>query len=418
MISQQLASWQTRNHYRSDSDVVYGVYRNCGFSASEDDGGLLFVFMLTPRDDDAFDDLEEALSEEGGEIAVGQVGDVEGYLAIFFDQQDGGVSPRTMDSLLDFVADQARSCGFRVPNTCVKCGARATKRSFVDGMVQPLCAECSAQNRQSHRSAPEPARPAPEPTRSAPAPIRDTLRDDARYAEQYAPIIADDSKYDDSYDEYAGMSSPRSRYDAAPSFAPIDTTDASSIPQRNYNTVSSEEPAPSYDTSPISFSDDGQEDEYHEIMGEEEDSGYSPTLSETVIGGSLGMGILGAVLGAVLGVIPYIVIALLVRFPMGALCFPAGMLAVIFYTLLKGRRSVPTGMVVTAVFSALIALVTMFVCMTVFYMDSGRGFSQAMQYLISENAGFLLLNSILAVLGAVFGALVMVVRMSKYAEEN
>ena len=50
MVTPRLASWQTKNHYRSDGDVVYGVYQGCGFSVSEeDDGGLLFIFMLAPR---------------------------------------------------------------------------------------------------------------------------------------------------------------------------------------------------------------------------------------------------------------------------------------------------------------------------------------------------------------------------------
>ena len=392
MVTPRLASWQTKNHYRSDGDVVYGVYQGCGFSVSEeDDGGLLFIFMLTPRDDDAFDDLEDALADDGGDIAEAQVGDVEGYLALFFDQSSGSVSPRTMDGVLGFVADQARACGFRVPNTCVKCGARATKRSFVDGMVQPLCADCSEENRRQHRAA------ASKPEkRPAPAPMTD---EDERYTAQYTPIVADDSKYDDSYDEYAGMATDESRYRTT------------QYPPRSRQEDNNPSPMPRFDATPIAFNDDGEE-EYRELVGETGE--HSATRRETHINGSAAMGFVGAFLGAAAGVIPYIIVALGLKFPMAALCFPAGMMAVWCYTLLKGRKSMVFGMSVSIGVSALLSFVTMWLCMTVFNMNQSRSFGAAMSYLFSEQMTFFVFNTIFAILGAAFGALFMIVVMAKY----
>ncbi len=404
MVSQQLASWQARNHYRSDDDVVYGVYQNCGFSVSDDDGGLLFVFMLSPRDDDAFDDLEDALADEGGEIAEAQVGDVEGYLALFFDQSNGAVSQRTMNSLLDFVADQARSCGFRVPNICVKCGARATKRSFVDGMVQPLCADCSAQNRESRRAAAEKNQNPPRKEQ------RSRYDDDDRYAQQYTPITADSSKYDDSYDEYAGMEAGHGDYRTT-QYPP--RRDPEEPPKKSRE--ESREPLPRFDQTPIAFNDDGEED-YQEILGSAGE--HSATVSEKHIGGSAAMGVLGTILGSLVGVIPYAVIALGLHFPMAALCFPAGILAVWCYTALKGRKSMGFGMGVSIACSAVISFFAMFLCMVVYYMNENRNFSQAMNYLFSENGSFFAFNTIFAVLGAAFGALFMIVAMSKYIESD
>ncbi len=410
MVSAQLASWQSRNNYRSDDDVVYGVYQNCGFSVSEDDDGLLFIFMLCPRDDEAFDDIEDVLIRNGGELSEGQVGDVEGYLAIFFDQSHGPISGRTMNEVLDLVADQWRSCGFRVPNICVKCGDRASKRSFVDGMVQPLCAECSAQNKQNRRAAKNTA-----PNRSSRESDSQPRSDeDERYARQYAPIVADSSKYDDSYDEYAGMSSSRENYN-----------ELQYNPERQLRNNDGERSE--FEPAPISFSDDGgdsfrsaaadePEDDYREIMGDQ--SEHSATVSETHIQGSAGMGVLGAFLGSLVGVLPYMIIAPIARFHMAALCFPAGIIAVWFYTLFKGRKNTTFGMSVCITLSSVISFITMFLCMVISYMDGSRNFSQAVSYLFSEQSLFFALNTILAILGATFGALFMIVLMSKYVEQD
>lgn len=408
MVSPQLASWQSRNNYRSDDDVVYGVYQNCGFSVSEDDDGLLFTFMLSPRDDNSFDDFEDAMTQEGGELAEGQVGDVEGYLAVFFDQSRGLISARTMNRLLDFVVEQARPCGFRAPNTCVKCGARATKRSFVDGMVQPLCAECSAQNRQNRRAA------AGARTRNAPPEPR--AREDEQYAKQYQPMAADNSKYDDSYDEYAGMAPQHSDYNS-PRYEEYE-------PPRQQERPKSYE---QFDPSPIAFNDEGEDEnrrimsddpdeDYHEIMGDQ--SEHSATVSETHIEGSAGMGIAGALVGALVGVIPYLISSLVFDFYMAALCFPAGMLAVWFYTLFKGRKSMTYGMSVSMAFSAVISIVTMFLGMTISFMGDNRDFGEAISYLFSEHSTFFIFNTIFALLGSIFGALFMIVIMAKYVEDN
>ena len=252
MISSSLSSWQSANNYRKEGDVVYGVYRGCGFAVSEEDGGMLFVFMLSAGDNKAFDNFENALAAEGGELGQGQVGDVENYLAIFFDESRETLSLRTMDKVLDFVIAQARQSGFHVPNVCVKCGAKATKRSFVDNMVQPLCAECSARQKQNHRPAPEKAAPAPAPMAS---------RDDDDYSRRYAPIKADSSKYDDSYDEYSGM---KSKYDDDRYTDKYGGT---------YNDSDYSEP-------PVSFDDSG--DEYREIMGDDRsDRDDSPSKGYT-----------------------------------------------------------------------------------------------------------------------------------------
>ena len=431
MVSPQLASWQSRNNYRSDDNVVYGVHESCGFSVSEDDDGLLFIFMLFPRDDEAFDDFEDAMLQEGGELAEGQVGDVEGYLAVFFDQSRGLISARTMNRLLDFVVEQARPCGFRAPNICVKCGARANKRSFVDGMVQPLCAQCSAQNKQSRRAANNSARkPAPD-TRT---------QEDNRYAERYAPLVPDSSKYDDSYDEYAGMAPEHSDYNteySRPRREPQDyeppkrqERQERQEPPRSYDRF---DPAPisfnddRYDSAPISFNDNGQDDryrvmsddpdeDYHDIIGDEGE--HSATVSETHIEGSGGMGVLGAFIGSLLGVIPYLMIAFVAKFPMAALCFPAGMLAVWFYTLFKGRKSMGYGMGVSIGLSAVMSIFAMFIGMTVYCMNESRNFGQAVSYLFSEQVPFLLFNTVFALLGSVFGALFMIVVMAKYVENK
>ena len=421
MISPQLASWQSRNQFRSDDDVVYGVHESCGFSVSEDDDGLLFIFMLSPRDDEAFDDFEDALLQEGGELAEGQVGDVEGYLAVFFDQSRGLISARTMNRLLDFVVEQARPCGFRAPNICVKCGARANKRSFVNGMVQPLCAQCSAQNKQSRRAAANAAR------KPAPPPAADPrTQEDNRYAEHYAPLVPDNSKYDDSYDEYADMAPNHSNYDSEYSrprhepqeYDPPGRQERQEPPQKGYER---------FDASPISFDDSGQDDR-HRVITDDPDEDYfdivgdggehSATVSETHIEGSGGMGALGAFLGALLGVIPYLIIAFVAKFPMAALCFPAGMLAVWFYTLLRGRKSMGCGMGMSIGFSTVMSVIAMFIGMTVYCMNESRDFGQAVSYLFSEQVAFLLFNTVFALLGSVFGALFMIVVMAKYVESN
>jgi len=141
MLSSDLRNWQQMNKYRVSDDTVYGVHDNIGFSVTEEDGGRLFIFMLSGKDE-AFDRLEDLLCNQNGCLRNAQVGDVESYLAIFFDDADGRLSGDDMTDVLYFLASNFRTCGFRTPNVCVKCGAPATKRSFYNGMVQPLCGPC------------------------------------------------------------------------------------------------------------------------------------------------------------------------------------------------------------------------------------------------------------------------------------
>ena len=375
MMSSSLSSWQSANNYRKEGDVVYGVYQGCGFSVSEEDGGKLFVFMLSASDNRAFDNLENAIAAEEGELNQGQVGDVENYLAVFFDESRGSISLRTMDSLLDFIAAEARRMGFRVPNVCVKCGAKATKRSFVDNMVQPLCAECSAKQKQNRR----PAKAAP-----APKPERGNEEDD--YESRYAPIKPDSSKYDESYDEYSGM---KSKYDDRDRYS-------------------------DYDNERVSFDDSG--DEYREIMGDSHsDKDDSPT---TEMEGTVGKGILGAALGACIGVIPYLIVSMIADFHMAALCFPAGMLAVVFYTMLHGVRSKGAGMGICMSVSAVISVIFMFLGMVLSYVSDTTNFSAALSYLFDKQLTFFLINIVFSVLGAIFGSFFMISVMNKYVDKD
>ena len=382
MMSSSLSSWQSANNFRREGDVVYGVYQGCGFSVSEEDGGKLFIFMLSADDNRAFDTFENALAGEGGELSQGQIGDVENYLAVFYDESVSSVSLRTMDKLLDFVVAEARSCGFHVPNTCVKCGARANKRSFVDNMVQPLCAECSAKQKQNRR--PAPSAPAPKPMAS---------RDEDDYERRYAPMKPDSSKYDDSYDEYSGM---KSKYD---------DDRYSDRYGGTYNDADYAEP-------PVSFDDSG--DEYRAVMGDDR-SGKddSPTRE---IEGTVGRGILGAALGACIGVIPYLIVSMIADFHMAALCFPAGMLAVVFYTMLRGVRSKGAGMGICMSVSAIISVIFMFFGMVFSYVNDTTDFAGACSYLMDKQLSFFLINIVFSVLGSIFGAFFMISVMNKYVD--
>lgn len=393
MMSHQLSSWQTANQYRVEGDVVYGVYQGCGFAVSEEDGGKLFIFMLSAGQNAAFDDFENALVSTGGQLAEGQVGDVENYLAVFFDESRGNISNATMDQVLSFTASQARNCGFRVPNVCVKCGAKATKRSFLNNMVQPLCANCSAQNKQS-RQASAPVPPPVSPFVSSPEPM---VSQDDQYARQYSPLVPDSSKYDDTYDEYAGM---QPQYGNKGGYSdPYGGT----YNDEGYDDANS--------NAPISFDDTG--DEYRDIMGNEGEN----FDNATDIGGSVGMGFLGALLGACIGVIPYILIALIADFHMAALCFPAGMLAVLFYTFLHGRRVKGVGMGVSIGVSVVVSFVTMFIAMVFSYVADTRTFGQALSYVFSEQLTFFLINSVFSILGSIFGAFFMINKMDDYCRD-
>lgn len=425
MMSHGLASWQSANNYRKEGDVVYGVFQGCGFTVSEEDGGKLFIFMLSARDDGAFDDFENALVAAGGAMAEGQVGDVENYLAVFYDESHGEMPHSAMDAILNFTATRAKQLGFRVPNVCVKCGARATKRSFVDNMVQPLCADCSEQNKQKRRAAAVSApAPAPQPEYydnyssggnnnygsydNAPA------EQDDEYANQYAPIVADSSKYDDSYDEYAGMTPQHSDYTSdygnySDQYSgTVQGYDGDSSAQDDYS-------GNSYGGG-MSFSDNG-EDDYRAVMGDDND--YASN-SDIALGGNMGKGVLGALVGALVGVALYLILALAAHFPMGALCFPAGMLAVVFYTMFGGIRVKSTGMGISIGISTVISLIVVFFTSIFSYTNQTTDFSGAMSYLFGDSTQTMLLviNLVLSVLGSVFGACLLIDVMGKYVGDD
>ncbi len=386
MMSQGLAAWQATNRYHKEGDVVYGVYQGCGFTVSEEDGGKLFIFMLSASDESAFDNFENALVSAGGATAEGQVGDVENYLAVFFDESMGEVSASTMNAVLEFTASRAKQFGFRVPNSCVKCGARATKRSFVDNMVQPLCAECSEKNKQNRRAA---AQSAPQPANS-----------EDQYAKQYAPIVASDSMYDDSYDEYAGMTPKHSDY--------VSNT----ANYADYNNDYDSDNDQSYDNQ---YDNSYDNDPYRDVMGRDED--YEPA-PDVEFGGSLGMGILGVLIGSLVGVVLYVILALVAQFPMGALCAPAGMLAVILYTVFGGRKSKAMGMGLSIGVSVVVSALTIFLTTVLSYSESSGGFSGAVNYLFSdgEQTALLIINMILATLGSIFGACFFINVMDNYVD--
>lgn len=197
MISQNLLSWQQSRKYRLDGDTVYGVSGGVGFSVVEEDGGKLAIFMLVCSSDASFDGMEDMLRAQRG-LSDLQVGDVEGYLALFYDESAGAMDEYMLDDMLTFVSANYRGLGFRAPNVCVKCGAPANKRSFYNNMVQPMCAECSAAVKGASRPAPAPA-PAPA---QRPEPQEDRLRTSTVY----------DERRDDTY---AGME-PTPRRKAAP----------------------------------------------------------------------------------------------------------------------------------------------------------------------------------------------------------
>ncbi len=178
MISQNLRSWQQSRKYRIDGDTVYGVAGGVGFSVVEEDGGKLAIFMLVCSSDASFDGMEDMLRPQPG-LSDLQVGDVEGYLALFYDESAGPMDDYLLDDMLTFVSANYRGLGFRAPNVCVKCGAPANKRSFYNNMVQPMCAECSAAVKSSGRT-PAPA-PRPEPQqedRLRTSTVYDESRDD------------------------------------------------------------------------------------------------------------------------------------------------------------------------------------------------------------------------------------------------
>ena len=275
MLSSALRNWQQENKYRVSDDTVYGVYENVGFSVTEEDGGCLFIFMLSGKDE-AFDSLEDLLCNQSGALRCAQVGDVESYLAVFFDYADGRLTGEDMSDVLDYVAGNYRSCGFRSPNVCVKCGAPATKRSFYNSMVQPLCAACREADKieKAHKAA-------------APAA---TVRQDDYSRQRGYDDYPDRRRQEPAYDDRRRDNEPDRRR---------------SFDERDYHA------APSWNDEP-----------------ERSEGGL----------GSAPAGFFGAVIGAVAGLAPYI-ISCMCGFELAALCFVSGIGAVLGYVSFGGMRA-------------------------------------------------------------------------------
>jgi hypothetical protein len=182
---------------RLDGDVVYGVSDGVGFSICEEDGGKLTVFMLTAKSDSSLDELEAVLSQNRN-LSELQVGDVEGYLALFYDESQGNMPHGLMDEMLNFIGTQYRNYGFRAPNVCVVCSAPANKRAFYNNIVQPMCADCSAENNR---------RQAEEKRKAEERKQKREVYGDEDYGTQ--PLSSGRVQYDEEYDEYAGMESRR-----------------------------------------------------------------------------------------------------------------------------------------------------------------------------------------------------------------
>ena len=99
-------------------------------------------------------------------------------------------------------------------------------------------------------------------------------------------------------------------------------------------------------------------------------------------------------------------------------CFPAGMLAVVFYTMLRGTRSKGTGMGVCMSVSAIVSVVFMFLGMVFSYVNDTTNFSQALSYMMDKQLSFFLINVVFSVLGSIFGAFFMISVMNKYVDQG
>lgn len=342
MLSTGLREWQQTGSFRMEGNAVYGVYQNVGFSVVEEDGGKLFVFMLSGKDE-AFDSLEDLLCNQSGELNAVQVGDVENYLALFFDESVREMSSGGMSGLLDFVAGNFRACGFKAPTVCVRCGAPANKRTFLNNMVQPMCADCrEAQKLEKARKTAAPA-------------INDnyvdhTIAPDPRRGQQ--PPRRAELDYDDGYG-YAG-------------------------------------PAPRRDERAV------YPDEH--FMEKEALSGE----------GSAPSGFFGALLGALAGLAPYILLVTAADFELAALCFLAGIGAVLGYVAFGGMRERKNAM--TTVF-AVSEIVSLFV---VLLKNAAENMQNGFSTMLSDLFTVSWLSLLLAAIGALLGVMVSLDRLTKY----
>jgi len=294
------------------------------------------------------------LCSQSGDLRNAQVGDVESYLAIFFDDADGRLSDRSMSDVLDYVAGNFRVCGFRTPNVCVKCGAPATKRSFYNSMVQPLCAPCREADKM------EKAHKAAAPAAADRAADYDRRRDD--YPERRRP--ADDyperrRPADDYPQRGRGYDEPRTR----------------SYEERDYHT------APSWGDEPEQFAESGL--------------------------GSAPAGFFGAVLGALAGLIPYILSSML-GFELAALCFISGIGAVMGYVAFGGLKAKTNALVNAIAVSEIFSL--LMVILRTCAANMADGLSVVLGNLL-QLAG---LNLLMAGIGALLGVLVSLDSLHKY----
>ncbi len=364
MISAGLVSWQTERGFRLENDIVYGVYNGVGFAAACEDGGKLFTFMLSGPDQ-AFDAIEDLIVAQPGRLRELQVGDVENYLALFFEERGAEMPAQLMNEMLDFVVANARGCGFAVPRVCVKCGAPANKRSFYMDMVQPMCAACSEEERLRKRAAAPRPQPQPEPA-PAPAPmhVQDSL------VPQKSGYNPDE---DDTYDQY-GPAARMPQPNRAPAPAPM--------PAR--------ESAPS--AVPLSFAQD------------------------TTDYGSLPKGILGTVLGALAGLVPLFISALL-GLELTCLCAAVGFAAVFGYTLFNGLKQKSTALVVTAVVSEIFAVLGFIAINVIDGMGEGMAFKEALsESLFAEPIDYV--NFVIGIVTAALGIFISLDILAKHISDT
>lgn len=369
MISQNLLAWQRSRKFRLENDTVYGVKDGVGFSVVEEDGGKLAVFMLAATDDAVFDEFEAAITAQGDGLGDMQVGDVEGYLALFFDESTGEMDDYLLDEMLAYVAQNARACGFRAPNVCVMCGAPANKRSFYNNMVQPMCADCSAANKQNSAS-----------RAAAPAPVSAQRTEEDEFAqgqqrrrtgseEPYgrAPLSTGRHEYSEEEDDtYSGYGrGARDNYDA---------------PRRR--------PAREYNEDPVAAAS----------------------------AGSMGMGILGALLGALAGMVPF-VISILCSYPLSALCTFCGVGAVLGYVIFKGQKEKKNGVISTILFSELVCILSVFFSQLIPHLRNGMTASAAFSAVGSSSLE-LIVHMVIGVLGTLLGVALAIESLNKYVESK
>lgn len=357
MLSSGLRSWQQQNNFRVGDDNVYGVHDNVGFSVAEEDGGKLFIFMLSGKDQ-AFDMMEDLLCTQSDELHLAQVGDVESYLALFFDDADGGISPDGMTALLDFVSGNYRTCGFRIPNVCVKCGAHATKRAYVGGMVQPLCAPCREADKleKAHKAA---------------SPAASDRRDDRR-SDPY------DAPYDDERAYRDARRGERSR----------DRDDR-------------------YDREPRDrggWGDDGEG-----WGGKGGKGGWNdPDAADPSSGeGSAPSGFFGAFLGALAGLAPYL-LSVTLGFQLAALCFLSGIGAIIGYIAFGGLKAKKNALTTCIACSELLSIVAVLFIAGVGNMQDGASVMFKSLFSLSW------LNLLMCTIGSLLGVMVCLDSLYKY----